>query len=116
MMVVVVVIVEGGGGVKPLTFSFYDLPSGYACSVVVVVVLILVLIISQHFPLLLLLFPPLTTGLKEDQVLEVNLPNGYPIAYHIDDDTMRPTGPRVILGDKRDIEAAIHAVANENKK
>jgi 2,3-bisphosphoglycerate-dependent phosphoglycerate mutase len=54
-------------------------------------------------------------GLSDEAVVSLNVPTGIPLAYELDDATMRPTRPGTYL-DPEAADAAIEAVANQGKK
>jgi len=53
-------------------------------------------------------------GVSEEDIVELNIPTGMPLAYELDDD-LKPLG-RYYLGDPEKVKAAMEAVAAQGKK
>jgi 2,3-bisphosphoglycerate-dependent phosphoglycerate mutase len=53
-------------------------------------------------------------NVPEDEIVELNIPTGMPLAYELDDD-LRPL-KRYYLGDPEKVKAAMEAVAAQGKK
>jgi len=53
-------------------------------------------------------------NVPEDEIVELNIPTGMPLAYELDDD-LKPLN-RYYLGDPEKVKAAMEAVAAQGKK
>lgn len=61
-----------------------------------------------------LLYPPVSLGMSDAAIMELNLPTGIPIVYELDEH-LKPTKPMAFLGDAETVKKAMEAVAAQGK-
>ncbi len=57
---------------------------------------------------------PVSTGMSDAAIMELNLPTGIPIVYELDKD-LKPIKPMQFLGDEETVRKAMEAVAAQGK-
>lgn len=53
-------------------------------------------------------------GLNDDEIMELNIPTGIPILYHLDPRSLSILAPRQYLGNPEKVKLAIENVASES--
>lgn len=75
-------------------------------------------VIKQNFLLSCLLTPSLflswSTGISDEDIINITLPTGVPILLELDEN-LRAVGPHQFLGDQEAIQAAIKKVEDQGK-